>query len=173
VRGDATLTARLLLRGTGLAGAVVVLGGGLAAVAATRPWYLAVAEMTMLGDQQGRTVASLAGVPATVLGWVVVALGLAAAVLGTNVALDRPPPHARALLLAVSAVLLVVAATVALRRPPLERVAADDADRLLALADRLPTGVELAISVRPALGPLVVGFAALLIGGGALAAREG
>jgi hypothetical protein len=173
VRGDATLTARLLLRGTGLAGLTTVAGGVLAAVAATRPWWLGVAELSMLGDQQGRTVASLPGVPGTVSGWLVVLLGVSAAVVGTNVALDRPHPHARRLLLLAAALLLLLAATVTWWRPSLDRVAASDADRLLELAERLPSGVELAVSVRPGPGPLLVALAAVLVAGGALAARDG
>jgi hypothetical protein len=173
VRGDATLTARLLLRGPGLAGLTTVAGGGLAAIAATRPWYLGVAELSMLGDQQGRTVATLAGVPGTVSGWLVVLLGVCAAVLGTNVALDRPHPHARRLLLLTATLLLLLAAVVSWWRPPLERVAAGDAARLLELAERLPSGVELVVSVRPGLGPALVALAAVLVGGGALAARDG
>jgi hypothetical protein len=173
VRGDASLTARLLLRGTGLAGLTTVVGGGMAAIAATRPWYLGVAELSMLDDQQERTVASLAGVPGTVTGWLVVLLGVSVAVLGTNVALDRPHRHARRLLLLAATLLLLLAAVVTWRRPPLDRVAAGDADRLLELAERLPSGVELAISVRPGAGPLLVAIAAVLVGAGALAAREG
>jgi hypothetical protein len=173
VRGDATLTARLLLRSTGLAGLTTVAGGVLAAIAATRPWYVGVAELSMLGDQQGRTVASLAGVPATVSGWLVVLLGVSAAVLGTDVALDRPHPHARRWLLLTATLLLLLAAMVSWWRPPLERVAAGDAARLLELAERLPSGVELVVSVRPGPGPVLVALAAVLVAGGALAARDG
>ena len=172
MRGDAALTARLLLRGPGLAGVVVTLGGALAALAATRPWYVATAELSMLDDQQSRTVTALAGLPETVLGWVALALGLTAAVLGANLALDRPHPHARTLLLSTASSTFAVAVGAAVRRPALERVAGPEAERLLELAGRLPAGVELTVSVRPGIGPILLGVAAVLIGGGALGFRD-
>jgi hypothetical protein len=172
VRGDAALTARLLLRGPGLAGVVVTLGGALAVVAATRPWYVAVAELSMLDDQQSRTVAALAGVPETVLGWVALALGIVAAVPGAYLALDRPHLHARTVLLSVASGLVAIAIGVAVRRPALERVAGVEAEGLLELAGRLPAGVELTFSVRPGIGPTLLGVAAVLIGGGALGSRD-
>jgi hypothetical protein len=172
VRGDAALTARLLLRGPGLAGVVVTLGGALAVLAATRPWYVTVAELSMLDDQQSRTVATLAGVPETVLGWVALALGIVAVVLGANLALDRPHPHARTLLLSAASSMVGVAIGAAVRRPALERVAGPEAEGLLELAGRLPAGVELTTWVRPGIGPTLLGVAAVLIGGGALGSRD-
>jgi hypothetical protein len=173
VRGDAALTARLLLRGPGLAGLLTVLGGALAAFAATRPWYLAVAELSMLDDRQGRTIATVTGVPATTVGWIAVALGLTAAVVGANVAIDRPHPRARSLLLATASSLVAVAIAAAVRRPELERITGSEAERLLELAERLPVGIELAVTVRPGIGPTLVGVAAVLIGIGALAVGDG
>jgi hypothetical protein len=173
VRGDAALTARLLLRGPGLAGMTATVGGAVAAIAATRPWYLVIAELSMLGDEQSRTVASLSGVPTTVWGWLVAALGLVVAVVGTNVALDRPPPHARRWLTAAAAVLGVLAGAALLARPALARVAGRDGQDLLELAERLPDGIELTLSVQVGPGPLVLGLAATLVGVGAFATREG
>jgi hypothetical protein len=173
VRGDAALTARLLLRGPGLAGLLTVLGGALAAFAATRPWYLAVAELSMLDDRQGRTIATVAGVPATTIGWIAVALGLAAAVVGSNVAIDRPHRHARSLLLSTASALVAVAIAATVRRPALERVTGSESEGLLELAERLPVGIELVVTVRPGIGPTLVGVAAVLIGIGALAAGDG
>jgi hypothetical protein len=173
VRGDAALTARLLLRPTGLAGLAVTVGGAVAVLAATRPWYRAVADLTMLGEQQGRTVASLHGVPSTVLGWVAVAVGLSAVLLGAGIAIDRPGPHARRSSLGAAVALGTIAATAMAVRPALERVAGSDGGDLLELAGRLPSGVELAVTVRPGPGPLLLVLAAFLVGLGASVAREG
>jgi hypothetical protein len=173
VRGDAALTARLLLRGTGLAGLTVTVGGALAVIAASRPWYRAVADLTMLGEQQGRTVASLAGAPATPWGWGAVLLGVAAAVLGTSIALDRPQLHARRWLLAIAAALAVLAGAGYLLRPGLAQVAGSDGEGLRELAERLPTGVELTLAVRPGSGPLLLLVAAAIVAVGAVLADDG
>jgi hypothetical protein len=172
VRGDTALTARLLLRGTGLAGMTATLGGALAVIAATRPWYLAVADLSMLGEQQHRTVASLPGMPTTVWGWLAVAFGLAVVVLGTNVALDRPPPYARRWLWLGAAALAAPAVAALLVRPGLERVAGTDGEQLLELAERLPSGVELTVSVQAGPGPMMLGAAAILVGIGAFGMRD-
>jgi hypothetical protein len=173
VRGDAALTARLLLRGTGLAGLTVTLGGALAVIAASRPWYRAVADLTMLGEQQERTVASLAGAPDTPWGWGAVVLGVTAAVLGTSVALDRPHPHARRWLLIISAALAAIAGAGYLLPPGLSRVAGSDGEGLRELAERLPAGVELTLTVRPGSGPLLLLVAAAIVLVGTLLTDDG
>jgi hypothetical protein len=172
VRGDAALTARLLLRGTGLAGLTGTIGGALAVIAASRPWYRAVADLAMLGEEQGRTVGSLAGAPATPWGWGAVVLGVTAAVLGTSIALDRPQPHARRWLLAISAALAGLAGAGYLLRPGLGQVAGSDGESLRELAERLPTGIELTVVVRPGSGPLLLLVAAAIVGVGALLAED-
>jgi hypothetical protein len=172
VRGDAALTARLLLRGPGLAGMTAVVGGALAAVAATRPWYRVVADLTMLGEQQARTVATQAGLPRTVWGWAAVGLGLAAAAVGTTCALDRPVPHARRWLFLTAATIGGLGGTAMTWRPPLGRVAGEDGTDLLELAERLPHGVELALSVQTGTGPPLLLAGALLVGVAASALRD-
>jgi hypothetical protein len=172
VRGDAALTARLLLRGPGLAGMTAVLGGALAAVAATRPWYRAVADLTMLGEQQARTVATQAGLPRTVSGWVVVGLGIAAVAVGATCALDRPFPRARRWLWSIAVVLGVLAGAAVTLRPPFERVAGGNGTDLLELAERLPHGVDLTLSVQTGSGPPLLLLGALLVGVGASALRD-
>lgn len=172
VRGDAALTARLLLRGTGLAGVFVVVGGALAAAGATRGWYLAVADLRMLGEQQGRVVASLAGIPGTPWGWLAVALGVTVAVIGARVAIDRPIPHVRLVLFVAAGAMLAVAVAAGLWSPSVDRVAGSDASDLVALADRLPTGIELTVVVQRGPGPVLLGIAALLVAAAALACED-
>lgn len=172
MRGDAALTARLLLRGAGVAGIAVALGGALAIVAATRPWYHAMADVAMLGSSQGRAVDSLAGTQ-TVLGWVSLLAGLVAVVLGVACALDRPPAGARRMLLACALALVVVAAVAWLGpAPELARVAGSEGEELARLGDRLPEGIALQLAVRTAIGPVLTVLAGVIVGVGTLAARE-
>lgn len=172
MRGDATLSARLLLRGAGMAGLLAAAGGLLAVAATTRPWYAVVVTVEMLGDEGERTVATLAGLPATVGGWVVLPLGVLAVTLGGLVALDRPPHWARWGLAGAAAGLAVVAAVAALQVPGTSAIAGDQTARLDELAERLPVGIELDLRSEPRQGVWLVLIAAGMVGGGALAARE-
>jgi hypothetical protein len=172
VRGDAALVARLLLRGTGLAGLVAATGGVVAIAAAARPWYAAVVTVEMLGDEGERTVATLAGVPGTLGGWAALGLGVVALALGVLIAIDRPPAWSRWGLAGVALSLVVVGLAAARRIPDPRRVAGEQSLRLTALAERLPAGVELEVASQPrgAIGILLA--AAGLVALGAIAARE-
>ncbi|MFA9432077.1 hypothetical protein [Egicoccus sp. AB-alg2] len=173
MRGDIALTARLLLRGTGLAGLTVVAGGVLAVVAATRPWFQATAEVAMLGVAQDRAVATLTGVPDTLAGWVALLLGVVAVVVGSSVALDRPPAPARKILVGCAAALLLVALLAWFGPvPALARVAGAEADQLATLAGRLPDGVELELRVGAALGPALAALASAIVAIGTFSARD-
>jgi hypothetical protein len=172
VRGDVALTARLALRPSGLAGLLAVVGGAAAIVAAFRPWYTAIAHLDMLGAADDRVVASLPGVPDLTVGWVALALGAAAVVLGLAIAVDRPPAWTRgalAVLAAGLAVLVVVAVTVL---PDLDRVAGTDARALLAIRERLPDGVALDLRVGRGPGPWLAALGAVGVAIGAVGARE-
>ncbi len=172
MRGDAALTARLLLRGTGLAGLLAAAGGALAVLGALGPWYRAVAVVEMLGAEDGRTIATVAGLPDTVGAWLAAGLGLLAVVLGLAIAFDRPPHWARWGLALVAAGLLLCAAVAALRVPTVDTVVAGAGPELQALADRLPTGVQLEVATTVAIGVWRVAVAAVMVGVGAAAARE-
>lgn len=172
MRGDVALTARLLLRGSGLAGLAVAAGGGLAVFAATEPWYHAMAEVEMLGADQARAIASLLGVQ-TVGGWVSLVVGAGAVVLGIACALDRPPARARPLLLGGAVVLVLAAASAwLLPAPALDSVTGAEADQLAVLADRLPVGLALELQVRVAAGPALVALGSAIVAGGTFFARE-
>lgn len=174
MRGDATLQARLLLRGSGLAGAVVVAGGLLGLAGAYRSWYAVAAELTMLDERQARAVAHLAGWAAHPWAWLVPALSLAAVALGAAIAVDRPPAHTRDLLLTAGGLLGVAVGLGALLRPGVNRfdVAGTRLRELVDLADRLPDGVELGFSVALTDGVWLTLGGAVLIVAGTIAARE-
>jgi hypothetical protein len=174
VRGDAALQARLLLRGTGLAGVTIAAGGVVALVGAYRPWHAVTAELAMLGEDQRRPVAELAGWEAHPWGWLVPALGIAAMVMGVALAIDRPPMRARPLLLATAGGLAASASLGALIPPEVNRfdIAGSRLRELSQLADRLPQGVELSFSVGTGPGLWLTLGAAGLIALGTLGARE-
>ena len=174
MRGDAALQARLLLRGTGLAGATVALGGGLALVGAYQPWHAVTAELAMLTEDQSRPVAELAGWEAHPWGWLVPALGVVAIVLGAALVADRPPMRSRALLLSTAGALGASAGLGALLPPEVNRfdVAGSRLRELSQLADRLPEGVELSFSVGIGNGLWITVGAAILILAGTVGARE-
>jgi hypothetical protein len=172
VRGDAAMTARLLVRAQGLAGLAAVAGGVTALAAARLPWYVASTDVRMLGEGQRRVVATLAGVPASPWGWLAVLAGLAALILGVGIAVDRPLPRARLGLLVV-ALLLTVAGVAGLTMvPDLLRVAGAEATRLRGLGDRLPVGVSLEVIVVRGIGPVLTLLAAALVTAGGAGARD-
>ncbi|MFA9447040.1 hypothetical protein [Egicoccus sp. AB-alg6-2] len=173
MRGDLALSARLAMRGGGLAGSVSAIGGLVAIVAARSPWFHAMAEVAMLGTRQQRAVASLTGVPDTVWGWSTLALGLVAVVLGVLVALDRPPLVARRVLLGCGLGLVATAVAAWLGpAPALDGIAGAEGGQLAQLARRLPMGVALELHVRAGIGPPLSALAGVLVVGGTLAARE-
>lgn len=172
MRGDAALTARLLLRGTGLAGLLAAGGGALALLGAFGPWYRAVAVVEMLGAEDGRTIATVTGLPDTVTGWLAAGFGSLAVVLGLAIALDRPPHWARWGLAVVAGGLLLCAAVAALRIPPVDTVVAGAGLELEELANRLPTGVELEVVTTVAIGVWRVLVAGVMVAIGAAGARE-
>jgi hypothetical protein len=172
VRGDIGLTVRLLLRRQGVAGLVGAVGGAVAVGAAMRPWYRAVVTVQMLGDDGERTVASLAGVPSLVAGWVVVTLGVVAAALGIAVAADRPPPRAPVALAATGTALAAITAAAAVWLQPLDRITGAELERLRGLTDRLPVGVDLAFEVARGDGLVWLAAAAALVLVGAAGTRN-
>jgi hypothetical protein len=174
VRGDAALQARLVLRGSGLAGATVAAGGGLAFLGAYQPWHAVTAELAMLNEEQSRPVAELAGWEAHPWGWLVPALGLVAMVLGAAIVADRPPMRGRLWLLGTAGGLLGSAVLGALRPPEVNRfdVAGSRLRELSQLSDRLPEGVELSFSVGIGIGLWLTVAASVLIVAGTVGARE-
>jgi hypothetical protein len=166
------LTARLLLRGTGLAGMVIVVGGLLAMFAATRPWFVAVAEVAMHGVVQDRAIAVQRGLPGVAGAWVTLGAGAMAVLLGGAIALDRPPTSARAVLVVAVGALGIAAAWAWAAPPAVAELAGNEGAQLSRLADRLPAGVALDLHARASLGPWLSTVAAAMVAGGTLAARD-
>jgi len=173
VRGDAGLTQRLLLRGTGFAGLVTAAGGGLVLTGVLCPWYAVVAEVSMLGGDSSQIVATLPGFPATPGGWIAGGLGVFVTMLGALIAFDRPPLRGRQLA-RYAGVLLLAVATVSLAWvPELTDIAAGTTAELLDTADQLPVGVELELHATAASGPWWVMAGAATVVVGAFSARAG
>lgn len=174
MRGDRALALRLLRRGSGLAGLLAAAGGALAVVAAARPAYVARAELSMLGEEQARTVAAVAGWEIGAGGLLGVLLGAAALALGVRLAIDRPPAPTRTLLLSVGGSLALIGAVRWAWRPSLDRLrdASGHLSELAGLADRLPDDVSLALSVGVGDAPALLVVAGAMVLVGALSADE-
>lgn len=174
MRGDAALTARLMLFGRGRAGLLVAVGGALSVVGSLLPWYELAATVTMLGEDAERVVAVQRGVPHLVGGGWTMALGLATIVLGVSLGIDRAPRWVRSAI----ALGVVTSGGIALRallaRPsPTAMSQAGGAD-LMALRDELPIGIDLAFTVEAVAGCWVVlGGAVLALGGVFASLRSG
>lgn len=170
---DAAVTARLVVRPSGLAGVVAALAGLAAARAAAEPWHEVALSIRMLGGEQARVLEEVAAVAVP---WAVLAAaaGLVATVLGTSLALDRHPGWTRPVLVGSAGSLLVAGVVPLLLPPPLARLGdpAGALEEVAALGSGLPSGVSMALSVRPGAAPVVAAGAAVVVLGATLAARE-
>jgi hypothetical protein len=166
VRGDLLLQARLLLRPRGVAGLVTALVGLIGATALYLPWYEIRAEVTMLGSRQSGVISSLAGWQAHPWLWLVAAVAVIAMLVGVAIAVDRPPPRGRDVLLGLAVALATVTGVSALIVPPPARFGAGDSlEQLQQIAARAPEDVEVQLVVTPAAGMWVaLAAAALLLG---------
>lgn len=166
MRGDVLLSLRVLRRPRGLLGVLAVGAALTALVAAHLPWYQVAARVEMLGEQQSRPVATLAGWQAHPWGWLVPALAVVAVVVGLALALDRPFPGTRDAQLGAGLGLAAAVVAGGLMFPPVSRfdVAGSRLRELAGLADRLPHDVELSFAVRPGVGLwLTLAGAAVLV----------
>jgi hypothetical protein len=168
------LTAELVLRGSGLAGVLVAVGGGAAVLALAVPWQVARAELAMLGDVQDRTVTELAGWQLLPWGALAAIGGAVAVVLGLTLAFDRHPGWTRPAALSAGSVTVVSGVVAVLHRRRLGGFPDGDGSLadLRAVADQLPVGVELSLSVEPAPGAVLAVLGGLLVVAGTLCARE-
>lgn len=163
----------LLLRRSGLAGLLITVGGVVTTLAVASAWHVARAELEMLGAAEARVVTSVAGWQ---MGWAWAAAlaGLVATFLGAALALDRHPGWTRPATIAAGAVALVSGVVPLVWLPRLDRF--PDADGSLRdlreVAEALPVGVELTLSVGAGAGPFLVVGGALAILIGVVSARE-
>lgn len=148
--------------------------GGLVALRfpAATAWEL-VASVDALGTADESTVAVLSASEATVAAWAATACGVVVVVVALLVAVDRPPPAAELVLLLAAAGMVAVAFVVVLARPALADFAAlgRGVDLVEARAE-LPDGVEITLSVQPALGPVALGVGAAVVTAGTLVATR-
>lgn len=170
---DAALTARLVVRPSGLAGLAASLAGLGALWTATRPWHVVAADVTMLGARQGRLVDGAAG---SSLPWAVLVIvaGLVAVGLGAALAVDRHPGWTRPALLGAAAMLLVSGVVAVLLRPPLSGLAASSEAlaEVVALRGSLPEGTALELTVRAGPAAFAAAIAGLVVAGATIGARE-
>ncbi|MDQ3932674.1 MAG: hypothetical protein M3252_07550 [Actinomycetota bacterium] len=173
MRGDLALQLRIALRPRGLLGIAGAVAGMVGVVAVYLPWYELGAKVTLLGHARGRSIATLAGWQAQPWIWAAATISVFAAAIGVAVALDRPPPMTRRILLALGLALGALAGLSALLVPASSRFLADPRfDQLEAVAGRLPDDVALDLAVRPAIGLWITLTVAVLLLLVALAIRE-
>lgn len=166
MRGDASLSLRLLTGPSGRSGGLVALGGVTTAVASALPWYAVVATVGMLDHQRSRTVSLVRGVPDVGFAVTTLAIGLVLIAMGIAIGIDRPRP-ASPLWLGLACLTAAVLAVAALgRTPSIDRLASPTSRELQALREELPTGIDLTLSVQTRLGPWLVlaGVALAVVG---------
>lgn len=156
--------------------AVAAAGGGLLALRApgSTAWAL-VATVNALGTSDEGTVAVLTAAEVTRVAWAAWVLGGVVVLVALMVALDRPPPAAEAVLLAAAVGMVAVAVSVLVARPsPVDFAAHGRARDLVGDTASLPTGIEIALTVEPTAGPVLLGVGALIVVvGTVLATRRG
>lgn len=173
MRGDAGITAGLLIRPSGLAGLAMAVGGGLVIGSAFAPWRTTVATVTMLGLDDERVIDAQRGLPTIPGGWVVAALGVVIVGLGLAVALDRPPPRVRSIVTAAVVLAAAVAVgTVVLVPGGPPPAPGDLLSALGAEGGQLPSDVEVAGEVRRGDGPWLAVAGAVVTLAGVVCARD-
>jgi hypothetical protein len=172
VRGDLALSARLLLRREGLAGATMALGGGLVAAATLVPWLRAVTAVDMLGRSDIASIGTTTLLPGPA-GWVIITAACLLVVCGVGIAVDRPLPRAGTVAVLAMSVAAAAALAVSLPVPTPEDIAGLPVAELAAIADQLPSGVAVTFAAQPAAGVwlLTTGIAAAVLG--TIRARHG
>lgn len=164
MRGDLLLNLRIVLRPRGVTGLIAAVVGLIGAVTVYLPWYEIRSEVTMLGSTRARTVAELAGWQAHPWLWVVAVTGALAMVIGVAIAVDRPPPRSRDLLVGTGVALALTAGVSALIVPPTGRFGATETIAELGwLSERVPDDIAVELFVRPAAGLWVALAAAALL----------
>ncbi len=173
MRGELPAALLAVGRASGIAGLVTAAAGVVAVVATTQPWHEAAAELTMLGAADERAVVAVLGWR-TAPGLIAGVAGVVVAALGLALAVDRHPGWTRPALLIAAATLAAAGTDAQLRRPELDGLP-DDGGALADLrevASQLPRDVELALTVRPGGGAVLVLLAGVLVLVAVACARE-
>lgn len=147
----------------------MTVGGVVLVVAAFSAWSVTFAQMEMLGGVDSRPVGAARGVPTMLAGWITLATGILALVAGPLLALGRGPSATRVTMAALAAFGFTTAVVVLVLGPHLNIAASPD---LEALAERLPTGVELETTVATARGPWLTAIGAAIALAGCVGTRE-
>lgn len=121
------------------------------------------------------TVATMVGADASPVAWVAAVGGGVVLAVAVLVALDRPPPHAEAVLAVTALLLVACTGLLALHRPTVGDFGAVARAAGMDAGDEvLPVGVDIALQVRPGVGLWLLTTAGPLIGvGTALVRRTG
>lgn len=160
-----------LRRPAALAALAAAAGGIAAAMAPRLPLWRLVADVRALETNGAQDMAVLDGAATTPWTAAIALVGVVAVVIAVLVALDRPPPLAEQLLVAIAALLVAAAGLLLLDRPP--PAAFDDVAAVAELRDEgtaLPAGVEIELHVEPDSGIALLGLAGLLVAAGTLVA---
>lgn len=171
MRGDAALTARLLLRGPGLAGTTIAIAGVLGVVSTVQAWRHEVERVELLGGSGERTLSTVRGVPEQPLAWLVLVAAVVLLWIGLALALDRPPMRAR-LAAGVAALILILTGAIAMSGHGPGSAPPDGGEATRASAVAFPVGVEVTTVHRTGPGPWLALAGGILALAGTLAARE-
>lgn len=162
---------RALRRPAALAALAAAAGGAVAAMAPQMALWQLVARVQALDTVGEQPVTALPGSAASPLTWAVAVLGMAVVVLAALVAVDRPPPHAEALLVGAGVVVVGCVGVLLLTPPGTAAFAGlPGATELVDGQVPLPSGVGIDLAVEPATGMWVLAASGLLVAAGTLVA---
>lgn len=162
---------RALRRPAALAALAAAAGGAVAAMAPQMALWRLIARVQALDTVGEQPVAVLPGSAASPVVWGVAAIGVAVVVVASLVAVDRPPPHAEALLVSAGAAIVAAVGVLLVTSPGTAAFAGrPGAAELVDGQVPLPSGVGIDLAVEPATGMWVLAASGLLVAAGTLVA---